>query len=246
MIAGTIVKRPLPPDAEERLARFTELLATAIANAESRADVAASRRRIVAAGDETRRRIERDLHDGIQQRLVSLGLNLVAARAAVPVELGALDDELCRLVNELVGVQHDLREIARGIHPAILAEGGLEPALKTLARRSPVPVVVDMSANGRLPERLEVAAYFIVSEALANAAKHANASVVQVDVKANASSLSISVRDDGVGGAVPAWSGCKTAWKLSVARSRCRARAELEHRYRSSFRSPSDGGQRAA
>jgi signal transduction histidine kinase len=203
MIAGTSVKRPLPPDTEERPARFTDLLATAIANAESRADVVASRRRIVAAGDETRRRIERDLHDGVQQRLVSLGLNLVAARAAVPAELGSLDDELSRIVDELVGVQHDLREIARGIHPAILAEGGLEPALKTLARRSPVPVEVEMNANRRLPEPLEVATYFIVSEALANAAKYASASVVQVEVKTNEGSLFISVSDDGVGGAVP-------------------------------------------
>jgi signal transduction histidine kinase len=203
MFAGTNGNRPLTAATEARLADFTELVATAIANAESRADVAASRARIVAAGDETRRRIERDLHDGVQQRLVSLALKLVAARAAVPADLGTLDDELSRAVDGLVGVQHDLREIARGIHPAILAEGGLEPALKTLARRSPVPVKLDVNANGRLPERVEVATYFIVSEALANAAKHANASVVQVEVNASRSALRISVRDDGVGGAVP-------------------------------------------
>jgi signal transduction histidine kinase len=203
MIAGTNLRRPLHPDTEERLARFTELLATAIANAESRAAVTASRRRVIAAGDETRRRIERDLHDGIQQRLVSLGLDLVAARAAVPRELGELKQELSRAVDGLVGVQHDLREIARGIHPAILAEGGLEPALKILARRSPVPVELEVNADRRLPERLEVATYFIVSEALANAAKHASASVVQVGVETVGAAVRISVRDDGVGGANP-------------------------------------------
>jgi signal transduction histidine kinase len=201
MIACSVHERPLPADTEQRLARFTELLATAIANAESRADVAASRARIVAAGDETRRRIERDLHDGVQQRLVSLGLDLVAARSIVPAELGELAGELTKVAGGLAGVQHDLREIARGIHPAILAEGGLGPALKTLARRSPVPVEIAVAVDGRLPERVEVAVYFVVSEALANAAKHAGASVVHVEVRSHEASLHVAVRDDGVGGA---------------------------------------------
>ena len=169
---------------EARLADFTDLVATAIANAESRADLAASRARIVATADETRRRIERDLHDGAQQRLVSLALELRAAQAAVPPELGELEDELSRVAEGLASVMDELREIARGIHPAILAEGGLGPALKTLARRSPIPVELDVRAEARLPERVEVATYYVVSETLTNAAKHAHASVVHVDVEA--------------------------------------------------------------
>ena len=150
------------------------------------ADLAASRARVVAAADEARRQIERDLHDGAQQRLVSLGLELRAAQTAVPPELTELDGELSRIVQGLADVQDELREIALGIHPAILAEGGLGPALKTLARRSPVPVELDVRVNGRLPERVEVAAYYVVAETLTNAAKHAHASVVRVEVEETA------------------------------------------------------------
>jgi signal transduction histidine kinase len=203
MAAGSTPEQTLPAETEARLASFTELLATAIANAESRADLAASRARIVAASDETRRRIERDLHDGAQQRLVSLGLELRAAQAVVPPQLGELRGELSHVAETLTGVLGQLREIARGIHPAILSEGGLEPALKTLARASPIPVELDVCIDGRLPERVEVAAYYVVSEALTNAAKHARASVVQVDVGATASIVELVIRDDGVGGADP-------------------------------------------
>ena len=128
---------PIPADTEARLAGFTELAATATANAEAQAEVTASRARIVAAADQARRRIERDLHDGAQQRLVSLALWLRAAQPAMPPELGA---QLDHAVAEAAGTLDELREIARGIHPAILAERGLAPALKTLARRSPIPV----------------------------------------------------------------------------------------------------------
>jgi signal transduction histidine kinase len=203
MIAGSTLERPVPPDTEERLTSFTELLATAIANAESRAALTASRARIVAAADEARRRIERDLHDGTQQRLVSLGLELRAAQAAVPPQLGELQGELSRVAEGLTNVFDELRDISRGIHPAILSEGGLGPALRALARRSAVPVKLDVRPDRRLPERVEVAAYYVVSEALTNAAKHAHASVVHVDVEAHHSVVQLAIRDDGVGGADP-------------------------------------------
>lgn len=203
MIAGTTLEAPLPADTETRLAGFTDLLATAIANAESRSELAASRVRVVTAADETRRRIERDLHDGAQQRLVTLGLELRAAQKTVPPELGNLEGELSRVADGLVGVMDELREMARGIHPAILAEGGLGPALRTLARRSPIPVKLDVSAEGRLPDPVEVAAYYVVSESLTNAAKHAQASVAAVRLSVADGALRLTVSDDGRGGADP-------------------------------------------
>jgi signal transduction histidine kinase len=195
--------RPLAADTEARLASFTELVATAIANAESGAQLIASRARIAAAADETRRRIERDLHDGIQQRLVSLQLQMRAALAAVPPQLGELERDLSRVAEGLASVFDELREISRGIHPAILSEGGLGPALRTLARRSAVPVELDLHADRRLPERVEVAAYYVVSEALTNAAKHAHASVVKVELDTHDAILQLAIRDDGLGGADP-------------------------------------------
>jgi signal transduction histidine kinase len=195
--------KPLPADTEARLASFTELVATAIANAESRAQLKASRARIVAAADETRRRIERDLHDGIQQRLVSLGLELRAVQAAVPPQLGELERDLSWVAEGLASAFDELREISRGIHPAILSEGGLGPALRSLARRSVVPVELDLHAERRLPARVEVAAYYAVSEALTNAAKHAHASVVNVELDTHDAILKLAIRDDGDGGADP-------------------------------------------
>ena len=191
-----------PPDTEERLAAFTDLVATAIANADSRAQLLASRERIVAAGDEARRRIERDLHDGAQQRLVSLALQLRKAQAAMPRDVAAqLDDFADGLGEALV----ELGELARGIHPPILSESGLGPALKALGRRSAIPAVVVLRMNGRLPDPIEIAAYFIVSEALTNAIKHAQATAititVEVETKAEQHVLRITVQDDGVGGA---------------------------------------------
>jgi signal transduction histidine kinase len=152
------------------------------ANAESRADLVASRARVVAAADAARRRIERDLHDGAQQWLVSLGLEVRAAQAVVPPELDEVGRELSHVAEGLSTALDELREIARGVHPAILAEGGLGPALKTLAHRSPIRVKLDVQVGSRLPESVEVAAYYVVSETLANAAKYAHASVVHVDV----------------------------------------------------------------
>jgi signal transduction histidine kinase len=205
MAAGSILEQRLLPDTEARLADFTELLATAIANAESRADLAASRARVVAAGDETRRQIERDLHDGAQQRLVSLGLELRAAQATVPAQLGDLRVELARISEGLASVFDELRQISRGIHPAILSKGGLGPALRALARRSAVPVELQLEAERRrLPEHVEVAVYYVITEALTNAAKHAQASVVRIALHAGARRVRLAIRDDGVGGAEPA------------------------------------------
>jgi len=176
---------------------------TIAAFARARADLAASRARIVAASDQARRRIERDLHDGAQQRLVSLGLSLRAAQKAVPPGQPWLRQELGRLARGTAEILEELREISRGIHPAILSLGGLGLALKALARRSPVPVKLDVRVQARLPERAEVAAYFVVSEALANVAKHARASVVEVQVEVRDGALAVSISDDGIGGADP-------------------------------------------
>ncbi|MDQ1419576.1 MAG: hypothetical protein QOJ52_1538 [Acidimicrobiaceae bacterium] len=203
MGAGSSLDQPLPPDTEARLASFTELVAMAIANAESRAELMASRARIVAAADEARRRIERDLHDGTQQRLVSLMLDLRAAEATQPLHMSELQAHLARAERGLAGVVEDLREISRGIHPAILAKAGLGPAIKTLARRSAVAVELNLGALRRLPTHVEVAAYYAVSEALTNAAKHAHASVVNIEVDMAHATLQMSIRDDGVGGADP-------------------------------------------
>ncbi|GAB3835754.1 hypothetical protein GCM10027610_034350 [Dactylosporangium cerinum] len=193
----------LPEDTEQRLADFTELVATAIANTESRAELTTSRARIIATADHTRRRIERDLHDGAQQRLVALALQLRATQAALPPELDASRAQLDSAVAEATGALDELREIARGIHPAILTEGGLGPALRTLARRSPIPVDLEMQPVGRLPEQVEVSAYYLVAEALTNVAKHAHASTATVTVEAGTADtvLRVAVRDDGVGGA---------------------------------------------
>jgi signal transduction histidine kinase len=192
---------PLPPDTERRLGEFTEIVATAIANAESRAELDASRARIVATADATRRRIERDLHDGAQQQLVSLALEVRAAQASVPKEMSQHQDKLSHIAEGLTTALDGLREIALGLHPAILAEGGLAPALKTLGHRSPIPVELEVRTVGRLPESIEVAAYYVVSETLTNAAKHSRASQVQVEVEVRDRALCIAVVDDGVGGA---------------------------------------------
>jgi PAS domain S-box-containing protein len=191
----------LPSDTEQHLEKFTELVTTAIANAEGKSELAASRRRIVAASDETRRRIERNLHDGTQQRLVSLRLAVRDAEANLPPERDDLRAELSGVAKGLVAAVEDLQEISRGIHPAILSYGGLGPALQALARRSIIPVELDITVDVRVSEPIEVAVYFVTSEALANAAKHSQASRIEVSLEKRDQSLFLSVRDDGVGGA---------------------------------------------
>ena len=204
VMVGAWKHGPPPADAEDRVEQFTDLMATAIANAEGRAQLMASRARIVATADETRRRIERDLHDGAQQRLVALALKLRALEASIPAGEHALEHDVAEVAAGVDGVLDDLREASRGLHPVILSRGGLKPALRTLARRSPVPVELDVHTEVRLPERVEVAAYYVVAETLTNTAKHAHASVVHVAAEALDGTLRLSVRDDGVGGADPA------------------------------------------
>jgi signal transduction histidine kinase len=201
-VAGSMGGRALPVGTEVRLADFTELVAAAIANTESRAELVASRARIAAAADETRRQIERDLHDGTQQQLVSLILELRAAQSATP----AVDEvraQLARAARGLDDVLEELREISRGIHPALLSKAGLNSALKALGRRAAIPVEFELQSDQRLPEPIEVAAYYVVSEALTNAVKHSRASVVTVKLEVRGGVLSLAIRDDGVGGADP-------------------------------------------
>jgi signal transduction histidine kinase len=189
---------PLPTDTESRLAGFTELAATAVANAEAQAEVAASRARIVAAADETRHRIERDLHDGVQQRLVTQALMLSGIRERVPADVRADVDEVR---DELAATRRELRDLSQGVHPAILVDAGLGAAVRALARRSPLPVRVQMRADGRLPGSCEVTAYYVAAEAFTNAAKHASASAVDILIEEAGGTLRVQVRDDGVGGA---------------------------------------------
>jgi len=198
---GSSTPDPLPPETEARVGDFADLVATAIANAATRAELVASRARIVAAADDARRRLERDLHDGAQQRLVSLGLQTRRAEASVPPQLDGLKSQLSRVVSGLTDVSLDLQEISRGIHPAILSKGGLGPALKTLARRCTVPVSLDVAIDRRLPDSVEVGAYYIVAEALTNTAKHSRASQVEVCAESKDDNLYLSIRDDGIGGA---------------------------------------------
>ena len=172
------------------------------AELESRVEeLAGSRARVVAAGDEARRRIERDLHDGAQQRLISLGLDLRNVEADVPAHLVPLRERIAELVTTVAGVSTELQELSRGIHPAVLSKGGLGPAVKVLARRSAIPVELVLSAQRRLPDPVEVAAYYVVAEALTNAAKYARASAVEVRVDIEEQDLNLSIRDDGIGGA---------------------------------------------
>jgi len=205
VIAASSRRRaPFPADTEAQISEFTELVATAVSNAVSRGQLAASRARIVASADATRRRIERDLHDGIQQRLVTLGLELQGVREAVPSDRRELLARLSDVEDHIRALIDELREISRGIHPAVLSQGGLGPALKSLARRSGVPVQLNVGAVQRLPHAVEAAAYYAVSEALTNTTKHANASVAHVDLEVRDVTLRLSIRDDGVGGADPA------------------------------------------
>jgi signal transduction histidine kinase len=198
---GSSNPEPLPTDTEEILGDFADLVATALANAATRDELIKSRGRIVAAADETRRRLERNLHDGAQQRAVSLGLQLRLAQRLVPAELDKLTKLLSEIDSAVTGLCDELREISHGLHPAALAEAGLGPAVKQAARRSTLPVTLDIAVPRDLPETVEVAAYYVVAESLTNAAKHAQASAVIVTIKADAQILNLSVQDNGVGGA---------------------------------------------
>ena len=200
-IVGSSSTQPPPADTESRLRDFAELVATAIANVDSRTELLASRVRIVAAADDARRRFERDLHDGAQQRLVSLGLMLRAVEDSIPSHLPAVKGQVSDIIAGLLAANQELRELSHGLHPTILSRGGLRPAIRSLARRSAVPVELDLDVERRLPERVEVTTYYVAAEALTNAAKHAHASTVTLSVAADACGVRLSVQDDGVGGA---------------------------------------------
>jgi signal transduction histidine kinase len=216
-IANWRGEKSSPADTEQRMAQFAQLLETAIANAESRAELIASRARLVAASDAARRRFERDLHDGVQQRLVSLALNLDDVEAVAQRENGELVAQLAHVGEGLAGAIEELRELSRGIHPAILSTGGLVPALRALARRSAVPVELNLSVDERLPDHVEVGAYYVVAEALTNAAKHAQASKVDVNAHVDDGMLQLAIEDDGVGGANPALGSGLTGLRDRVA-----------------------------
>jgi signal transduction histidine kinase len=203
LASSTGLKR-FAEDAESRLMGFAELIATAISNAVALAELSASRARIVTAADESRRRIERDLHDGAQQRLATLALQLRSAAGDATAGPEQLRASLAQAANAVTDALGELREIAHGVHPAVLSEGGLAPALRGLARRSAVPVALEISTAGRLADRIEVAAYYVVSELLTNAVKHAQVAVVRVAVEQRDGTLQLAVRDDGIGGADPA------------------------------------------
>jgi PAS domain S-box-containing protein len=190
-------------DTEIRIEQFTELVATAVANADTSAELAASRQRIVTAADEARRRIERDLHDGAQQRLVHAIITLKLAQRAFREDAGKAELLVGEALEHAERGTDDLRELARGIHPRILSSGGLGVALETLARRSPVPVTVDRHTVPPLPPPVEVTSYYVASEALTNAAKHSQASTVHIVVETDGRWLVLKIRDDGVGGADP-------------------------------------------
>lgn len=202
LIVGSAKNERLTTDTEHRIRDFAYLISIAIANAETRAELTASRARIVTAADQARRRFERDLHDGAQQRVVSLGLEVRSVEASVPADQPELREQVAHISTGLTAIAADLREISRGIHPAILSRGGLGPGIKALARRSTVPVALDVNIVSRLPEHVEVAAYYVVAEALTNAAKHAQASEIRVRAATDGGDLHLDISDDGVGGAV--------------------------------------------
>jgi PAS domain S-box-containing protein len=191
----------LPSDTEERVSDFADLVAAAIANAANHAELLASRARIVTAADDARRRLERNLHDGAQQQLIALVLEARMAEASVPAELHGLKQQLAHLASGLTEAHEELQEISRGLHPAILSKGGLLPALEALAGRSAIPVTFDMAVDRRVPEAVEVAAYYVVAEGLTNAAKHSRASEVTVSANTDDANLFLSLQDNGIGGA---------------------------------------------
>ncbi|MCX6490810.1 MAG: histidine kinase [Rhodococcus sp.] len=203
IIGTTATQYAAGGETRDRLADFADLVATAVYNHDTRVQLTRSRSRVVAAADQARRGIERDLHDGAQQRIVSLGMELRGAQAAAPENLTELRAMLDRSVETLSQVHTDLRELSRGIHPAILSRGGLAPALKTLARRSPIPVALTADISSRMDESVEVAAYYVVAEALTNTAKYAEATEVDITAHLTEDSVELTVTDNGRGGADP-------------------------------------------
>jgi signal transduction histidine kinase len=201
IVASSGEPRSLPRDTEERVARFAELVSNALANADARQQLAASRVRLLHAADAERRRLERNLHDGAQQRLVGLAITLREVDEEIGRDVTAAREVLALARRELAHALDELRELARGIHPAVLSDRGLAPALEALAARVPLPVELRGVPGERLPEAVEAAAYFVITEALTNVVKHARATGVTVEVTRSAGQAVICVSDDGVGGA---------------------------------------------
>jgi signal transduction histidine kinase len=203
LAASSKLDHPLPPDAESWMSAFTELVGTAIANVNARAELTASRARIVTASDDARRRIERNLHDGAQQRLVSIGLRLQTLESTVPDGQDEIRSEVHRIAEEVTEVIDELREISRGLYPASLSRGGLASAVRTLARRTPLAIRLDLRTEAHLSEPVQAAGYYVVAEAVTNATKHASAGEIQITLEDRDGTLRVSVQDDGVGGADP-------------------------------------------
>ncbi|HWI74631.1 MAG TPA: PAS domain S-box protein [Baekduia sp.] len=201
---GSIVaesgREPFPPDAEQRMSAFTELAATAIANAESRSELTASRARVVAASDATRRQIERDLHDGAQQRLVHTVITLRLAHQSLQAGSADAPELVSEALDQAEQATVELRELVQGILPPVLTHGGLPPAVESLTSRMPVPVELAVDVD-RLPPAVEATAYFVVAEGLTNVVKHARATRAAVAVRVEDGHLQLRVRDDGIGGA---------------------------------------------
>ncbi len=201
VVATTSRPNSFPPETEERVCGFAELVADALANADAREQLAASRARLVEAADAERRRLERNLHDGAQQRLVSVALDLGQVEALLGADPGAAKRQLESVREELELALEELRELARGIHPAVLTDRGLAPALDALAARAPMPVEMAGVPADRLPAAVESAVYYFIAEALTNAAKHGRASGVTVSLGVGEEAVVVEVADDGIGGA---------------------------------------------
>ncbi len=195
-LAITRIALPGPPV-------FTGYLRDITERRHSEDELRASRARIVEAADAARRRIERDLHDGAQQHLVGVSLSLRLARDRLRAGDPTADEVLGDAIEELAAAAGELRELARGIHPAVLIEGGLEPALRGLLQRSPVPASLEEVPPQRLEPAIEATAYFVVAEALTNVVRYAEATRVEVRARLAGDSLEVEVRDNGRGGADP-------------------------------------------
>jgi len=202
LMASSAQRHAFPPGTEMRVGSFAELVTAALANVDAREQLAASRARIVEAADAARRRIERDLHDGAQQRLVSLALSLRLLESSLEPN-SAASRELASVRAELDAALDELRELARGIHPTILTDRGLEAARAAVAGRSTVPVELDLDSCPELPVSVQTTAYFVVAEALTNASKHADCDRIEVRVALDDGHTTVEVRDDGSGGVKP-------------------------------------------
>jgi PAS domain S-box-containing protein len=203
LLVSSVKPEPFPPGVEHRIAAFAELTAQALANAEAREELRASRARIVEAADAARRKIERDLHDGAQQRLVALALTLRRTEALLDRDPTAAREALSEAAHGLEQALAELRELARGIHPAVLSEHGLPAALAALADRAPLDVELDMRLAERPRQPIEAAAYYVVAEALTNVVRYAGCPEARVTVERLNGQLRVEVADDGCGGADP-------------------------------------------